>query len=98
MFADYTMPVQERGVTLGSRLERFDYVPYTVDSLVEALCEQQRQRSEIVIVAGMSATIDPHDVLPAALRAAGAKEVYFGVPVDPGSLLVLGYLDSLPVV
>ena len=46
---------------------------------------------------GVSAIIDRQDIVPSAVEAAGGNIVHFGVPVDPGSLLMLGYLDNVPV-
>jgi molybdenum cofactor cytidylyltransferase len=42
--------------------------------------------------------VDDGDVIPSAIRRAGGKVVRFGMPVDPGNLLVLGELDGKPVV
>jgi len=47
-----------------------------------------------VILAGVSATMHREDVLPLAVRAAGGVVSHIGVPVDPGSLLMLAYLDA----
>jgi molybdenum cofactor cytidylyltransferase len=53
---------------------------------------------ELVLVLTGSATSDPDDVCPAAIRAAGGRIERFGMPVDPGNLLVLGSLGHRPVV
>jgi molybdenum cofactor cytidylyltransferase len=48
-------------------------------------------------VAGASAIIDRRDVIPAALTAAGGTIVHFGMPVDPGNLMLMGKLGAVPV-
>lgn len=53
---------------------------------------------EVIFILTASATSDPDDVGPAALRAAGGRLVHFGMPVDPGNLLFLGYFGTRPVI
>ncbi|WP_159947945.1 molybdopterin-binding/glycosyltransferase family 2 protein [Rhizobium sp. 18065] len=52
----------------------------------------------MIVVFGASAMSDPHDVIPEAIRLAGGTVVQVGLPVDPGNLLVLGYLGAVPVI
>ncbi len=52
---------------------------------------------DIVLMAGASAITDRRDVLPAALEAAGGTVEHFGMPVDPGNLLMVGKLGAVPV-
>jgi len=53
---------------------------------------------EVVLILTASATSDPADVAPAAVRAAGGTVTRFGMPVDPGNLLFLGHLRDRPVI
>ena len=41
---------------------------------------------------------DFDDVIPAAIRAAGGRVEHAGMPVDPGNLLVLGWIGEVPVI
>ncbi len=50
----------------------------------------------MVLILTASATSDPADVAPEALRLAGGKVTRFGMPVDPGNLLFLGELAGAP--
>lgn len=52
----------------------------------------------MILVLTGSATSDIGDVMPAGLVAAGGEVIRFGMPVDPGNLLVLGRLGARPVV
>lgn len=49
-------------------------------------------KSDIVIVFGASAITDRRDVIPAALEQAGGTIEHFGMPVDPGNLLLVGQI------
>ncbi len=49
------------------------------------------------MIAGASAILDRRDVIPAAIVAAGGAIDHFGMPVDPGNLLLMGRVGSVPV-
>jgi molybdenum cofactor cytidylyltransferase len=53
---------------------------------------------DLVLIAGASATTDRRDVVPAGIVAAGGAVDHFGMPVDPGNLLLLGHVGAVPVV
>lgn len=52
---------------------------------------------EMVIVFGASAIADRRDVIPAAIVSNGGTVDHFGMPVDPGNLLLLGRAGGRPV-
>lgn len=65
---------------------------------VEPLAERVRaSQGDLVLIAGASAITDRRDVLPAAIEAAGGTVQHFGMPVDPGNLLLLANLGERPV-
>jgi len=53
--------------------------------------------AELVIVFGASAIADRRDVIPAALEDVGGTVEHFGMPVDPGNLLLIGNAGGVPV-
>jgi len=53
--------------------------------------------AELIIVFGASAIADRRDVIPAAIEAAGGHVEHFGMPVDPGNLMLIGALGEVPV-
>ena len=50
----------------------------------------------IAVTGGMS--VDPDDLTPAAIRAAGGRIVTYGAPVLPGAMFMLAYIGEVPVV
>lgn len=50
-----------------------------------------------VLVFGASAITDRRDVVPAGIAAAGGEIVHFGMPVDPGNLMLLARKGDVPV-
>ncbi len=72
--------------------------PHDSAAVAEALGKLAAEGCEILLMSGASAIVDRRDVLPAALEAAGGKVTQFGMPVDPGNLILLGELEGRPVV
>jgi len=70
---------------------------HDVPPLAAAIAELRQQGSEMILVAGASAITDRRDVIPAAIEQAGGSVKHFGMPVDPGNLLLLGHLDVIDV-
>src|ERR671918_1733453 len=63
-----------------------------------ALAERIRAGGgDLLLTAGASAITDRRDVLPAAIEAAGGVVEHFGMPVDPGNLLLLAHVGERPV-
>jgi len=69
-------------------------VPHRETDLAQAIREAE---GDIVLILTGSATSDPLDVAPQALRQAAGEVTRFGMPVDPGNLLFLGGLGTKPV-
>lgn len=98
LLTDFNDPVRQRIERLGSRLDAIICVEHTVAALAAAIREECATGRDLILLAGVSAIIDREDVAPTALCAAGGSVAHFGVPVDPGSLLMLGYIGQTPVV
>ena len=52
---------------------------------------------DMVLVSGASAITDRRDIVPAAIEAAGGAIEHFGMPVDPGNLLLVGRHGEVPI-
>jgi molybdenum cofactor cytidylyltransferase len=72
-------------------------VPHEHAALARALEEVLREGAELAIVFGASAIADRRDVIPAAVESIGGRIVHFGMPVDPGNLLMIGDAAGHPV-
>jgi molybdenum cofactor cytidylyltransferase len=72
-------------------------VPHESAALARALAEVLREGAELAIVFGASAIADRRDVIPAALETIGGHIGHFGMPVDPGNLLMIGDAAGRPV-
>jgi molybdenum cofactor cytidylyltransferase len=72
-------------------------VPHEHAALARALDEVLREGAELAIVFGASAIADRRDVIPAAVESIGGRVTHFGMPVDPGNLLMIGDAGGHPV-
>ena len=80
----------ERLAPAGAAIVAERRVPHEPQALARALEDVLRQGAELVIVFGASAIADRRDVIPSALEAIGGRIEHFGMPVDPGNLLLIG--------
>lgn len=83
---------------LGSSLRSTVVVAHDESSVASAVARQRREGLDPILIAGASAIVDRRDVVPAAIVAAGGKIVHFGMPVDPGNLLLVGQLDGTAII
>ncbi|MBX6328799.1 MAG: molybdopterin-binding/glycosyltransferase family 2 protein [Pseudolabrys sp.] len=72
-------------------------VPHEQAALAHAIEEVRRAGAELIIVFGASAIADRRDVIPAAIESVGGRIEHFGMPVDPGNLMLIGRLQNEPV-
>ncbi len=96
LLRSFSEPVRRRIEGWGSRLLEPVFVQHQAAAIAAAI--QAQAQADLILIASISAIIDRQDVVPTALQQAGGSITLHGVPVDPGSLLLLGYLDEKPVV
>ena len=87
----------ERLAPAGAAIVAERRVPHERVPLARALKEVLASGAELAIIFGASAIADRRDVIPAALEAVGGRIEHFGMPVDPGNLLLIGTAGEHPV-
>jgi molybdenum cofactor cytidylyltransferase len=87
----------ERLAPAGAAIIAERRVPHEEAALAAAIKELLRLGAELVIVFGASAIADRRDVIPAAITGIGGAIEHFGMPVDPGNLLLIGSAAGVPV-
>jgi molybdenum cofactor cytidylyltransferase len=88
---------RERLSVLGSTLTHERRCDHTTEALAPEITNAIKTGADLVLVAGASAIVDRRDVIPAAIEAAGGRIEHFGMPVDPGNLMLMGRLGAVPV-
>ncbi|MGN6573732.1 MAG: NTP transferase domain-containing protein, partial [Pseudolabrys sp.] len=95
---DKTLKITEARIApAGATIVAEKRVPHEQGALARAITEVRAAGAELVIVFGASAIADRRDVIPMALETAGGEIEHFGMPVDPGNLMLVGRIDGEPV-
>lgn len=97
---DKTVAVtRDRVEGLGGRLVDEGRCGHDEAELAERIAERMAAMPsvDLLLIAGASAITDRRDVLPAAIERAGGTVEHFGMPVDPGNLLLLAHIGGRPV-
>ena len=87
----------ERIAPTGASIIAERRVPHDQASLGKAIDELLTSGAELVVVFGASAIADRRDVIPAALESVGGEIEHFGMPVDPGNLMLVGKARGVAV-
>lgn len=90
--------IAARLAALGSVVAHEATVGHDTAALSAALQAARHAQADPILVFGASAITDRRDVIPAAVLACGGSITRFGMPVDPGNLLLLGRLGAATVV
>lgn len=88
---------ESRLAVYGSQLAREIRVAHAAGETAAAIAALIADGAELVLVFGASAIVDRDDVIPSAIRQAGGTVTHFGMPVDPGNLLLVGEVGGVPV-
>ena len=82
---------------LGSSVLRQILVPDSVPMTVQAIHDLLGEGADMIILTG-GMSVDPDDRTPASIRAAGGREITYGSPTFPGSMFMLAYIGTTPVI
>ncbi|MXN66861.1 NTP transferase domain-containing protein [Stappia sp. GBMRC 2046] len=89
---------EERLAASGSEIISELRVEHEAAAVAMAMLQFRDMGAEMIIAFGASAIVDRLDVIPSAIDSAGGEVIHFGMPVDPGNLLLLADLDGIPVI
>jgi molybdenum cofactor cytidylyltransferase len=90
--------LEARLQTLGASLTGDVRCTHDVAALAAAIGTVNGDAVDIILIAGASAITDRRDVIPAAIVESGGRIDHFGMPVDPGNLLMVARIADMPVV
>ncbi len=88
--------VKEKIEKYGSRIMRQVLVSDCAEKIAAEITALIQEGAEMILVTG-GMSVDPEDVTPMGIRLAGGKVVTYGAPVLPGAMLMLAYIEDVPV-
>ncbi len=92
---DKTKEVTEgRLSALGCKLVFEARCAHQTESLASSIRDAFEFGIDMLLIHGASAILDRRDVIPAAIERADGRVDHFGMPVDPGNLLLLGHVGE----
>jgi molybdenum cofactor cytidylyltransferase len=67
------------------------------ESIAHAVEEAVSKKPDLIVIVGASVTVDRADAVPEGIGRAGGAIEHFGMPVDPGNMMVLARHDKTPI-
>lgn len=89
---------RERIESLGGKLVSEARCGHTIEELGSALRSVQGVTPELILICGASITVDKADIIPSAIVNCGGTIDHFGMPVEPGNMLLLAHIGNCPVI
>lgn len=88
--------VRDKLARFGSEVIEQKIVGDLVDDIKNAIIDFHEQGADMVICTG-GMSVDPDDRTPGAIKQAATDVVSYGMPVLPGSMMMLAYRDGMPI-
>ena len=88
---------EQRLAALGCRLVSEERCDHAAADLAPHIAAAVKSGADLVFVHGASVIVDRRDVIPEAVVAAGGQIEHFGMPVDPGNMLLMCHIGETPV-
>lgn len=96
---DKTLAVtQSRIEALGSHLSLELRCKHDSGAIAAALDQARAAGCELILISGAAVTKDRGDVVPSAIVELGGEISHFGMPVEPGNMLLLARIGSVTVI
>ena len=92
----FTPVLRNKFHELGSMVVQQRIVPDSTELIAQAIAEFTGNGVELIAVTG-GMSVDPDDVTPAGIKAAGGRIITYGAPALPGAMFLLAYIGSIPV-
>ncbi|SES71296.1 molybdopterin-binding protein [Anaerobranca gottschalkii] len=92
----FTPVIKEKLRLYDSRAIFEKIVPDDTTIIRDSILEAKAKGAQLIVVTG-GMSVDPDDKTPGGIKATGAEIISYGSPVLPGSMILLAYLDEIPI-
>lgn len=82
---------------LGSKLALELRCAHETGALIQSIAQALAAGCDLLLILGATISKDRRDVVPAAVVAAGGTIEHFGMPVEPGNMLLAARIGQVPV-
>lgn len=82
---------------LGGRIDQVISCRHDEQGVSDAVTSAIASKPGLIVIVGASVTVDRSDVVPAGVVNAGGEIDHFGMPVDPGNLMLLAHFSKVPI-
>ncbi len=91
-------PVVTRKIEeLGSKIIKKEFVSDSIEKTANEIGKMRKIGADMILITG-GMSVDPDDLTPAAIKKAGTDVKLYGVPVLPGAMFLLGYINgNIPI-
>jgi len=93
----YGSAIRERVEGMGSHVADEFFAVEDADAIAGVIGRLMAGGVGVIVIAGETSIVDVDDITPRGVRAAGGEIRAYGAPVDPGNLLMLAYVDNVPI-
>lgn len=88
--------IKEKAEAYGCKLIQQIIVDDSKEKITRAVKNLIANGAELIFTTG-GMSVDPDDVTPSGIRDTGARIVTYGAPVLPGAMLMVAYLNNVPI-
>jgi molybdenum cofactor cytidylyltransferase len=89
---------RDRLAPTGATIVAEKRIDHDTQELSQSIHDVVQAGAELVLIFGASAIADRRDAIPAAIENSGGRIEHFGMPVDPGNLMLIGEVNDTPVI
>ncbi len=87
--------LEDRLAQVGGKIGDMAVCQHEASAVAEAIRSHLERGCDLILLFGASAIVDRGDVIPAGIVEAGGEVTYFGMPVEPGNMLLLGRVGEV---
>jgi molybdenum cofactor cytidylyltransferase len=97
VIAKTTNLTNRRIANLGGRVQEVFSCRHNEPDVSNAVTSVIANKPDLIVIVGASVTVDRRDVVPAGIVHAGGDIDHYGMPVDPGNLMLLAHFNKTPI-